>query len=142
MKNNIIGAASALLLLFLIISGAFADIVNFFLWLFCLQNSSPEVSLAGEITVRVLTFFVSYGLVGVIFTALGWFNSKVMSICYFIISTLAGFLIVRAVWAFEQYTKIIIIIFASILGAVLLFFTIYAISKNRKKNKSEDKEDE
>ena len=142
MNNKLFGVISTLLLIIIIISGAFSDIVNFFLWLFLLQNSSPDVSLEGEIVVRVLTFFVSYGLVGVIFTTFGFFNSKLMSISYFIVSTLIGFLIARAVWAFEQNIKIINIIFASIIVATIVFFIIYCIAKKRRKNKIGGEKDE
>ena len=90
MKNKIIGIISPVVLLLLLCSGALVDIVNFFAWLFTLKYSAPETSIAGGIIVRVLTFLISYGLVGIMFSALGWFNSKAMKFFYFIISTLAG----------------------------------------------------
>ena len=47
------------------------------------------------------TFAISYTLVGIIFNALGWFNSKIMSIAYFVISTLLGFALVYVVMLIE-----------------------------------------
>ena len=92
------GAIAGIVILLLLCSGAFSDIARFFAWLFTLQYSQPETSVAGGIVVRILTFVVSYSLVGVIFNALGWFNSKAMSIVYFVISTLLSFALAYLVW--------------------------------------------
>ena len=107
MKKEIVGIISSIVLLLLLCSGAFADILRFFAWLFTLQYSQPDTSIAGDIVVRVLTFLVSYGLVGLIFNVQGWFNIKAMSAVYFIISTLLGFPLAYVVWVIEQYILII-----------------------------------
>lgn len=110
------GIIASIVLLLLLCSGIFADIVNFFLWLFTLQYITPETSIAGSIIVKILTFAVSYTLVGIIFNSLGWFNSKIMSIAYFIISTLLGFALSYVVMLIETHLLAIGII----LGAILL----------------------
>ena len=92
------------------------DIIEFFTWLFMLQYQTPEISIVGDITVRFLTFAVSYTLVGLIFTSLGWFNSKVMSLVYFIISTLLGFVLAYIVMLIETHLLVIGIT----LGVILL----------------------
>ena len=133
MKKEIAGIISSIVLLLLLCSGAFADIFRFFAWLFTLQYSAPEVTIAGGIIVRVLTFLISYGLVGVLFTALGWFNSKAMKIVYFVISTLLGFVIAYIVWGIEQYILIISIVMGIIVLGVITYFVIKAILDKKKK---------
>lgn len=97
------GLLASIVLLLLLCSGIFADIIKFFTWLFTLQYITPETSIAGSIIVKVLTFAVSYTLVGLIFNSLGWFNSKVMSVVYFIISTLLGFVLAYIVMLIETH---------------------------------------
>ncbi len=127
MKKQISGAVSAIIFLLLLSSGIFVDFIKFMLWLFKLQYSAPETSLAAGIGVRVLTFLVSYSLVGFIFKSIGLFDSKLMSLVYFVISTLLGFLLAYIVWIIETY----IIVVGIILSIILLIIFLLLI-KNRK----------
>ena len=141
MKGKIISLAVSGVLLLLLCSGAFADIIKFFAWLFTLQYSAPETSIAGGIIVRILTFVVSYSLVGLIFNALGWFNSKIMSVAYFIISALLGFAIAYLVWSIEQYILIIGIVLGVIAVAAVAAFVVFLVVGNKKsKEKGKDEE--
>ena len=97
------GLVAGLVLLFLLCSGIFVDIIEFFTWLLMLQYASPDTSIAGDVVVRILTFAVSYTLVGIIFNSIGLFNGKIMSITYFIISTLVGFVLAYIVMLIETY---------------------------------------
>ncbi len=135
------GAIAGIVLLLLLCSGAFSDIARFFAWLFTLQYSQPETSVAGGIVVRILTFVVSYSLVGVIFNALGWFNSKAMSIVYFVISTLLSFALAYLVWTIEQYILIIGIIFGIIaIFAIAFLIAWFAFLRKKLEKKTEDQE--
>ena len=134
------GIIASIVILLLLCSGAFADILNFFAWLFTLQYSQPDTSIAGGIIVRILTFVVSYSLVGVIFNAFGWFNSGIMKIAYFIISTLLGFVIAYIVWGIEQYILIIGIVMGVIVLAAMAYFVIRAILDKKKKTEAEEDE--
>lgn len=138
MKRKIAGIISSIVLLLLLCSGAFADIIRFFAWLFTLQYSAPETSIAGGIIVRVLTFLISYGLVGVLFSAFGWFDSKVMRIVYFIISTLVTFALEYLVWTIETYIIVIGIVMGIIMAGVIIFFVVNYILKKRKKTGNKD----
>ena len=138
MKGKIIGSLVSIIILILLCSGAFADILRFFAWLFTLQYSQPDTSIAGGIVVRVLTFLVSYGLVGLIFNALGWFNNKIMSIAYFIISTLLGFALSYVVWMTEQYILIIGIVLGAVVVCIIVFLIVNQILKNKKAKIQED----
>lgn len=141
MKRQLIGILSANVLLLLLCSGALADIVRLFAWLFTLQYSHPDTSIACGIIVRVLTFVVSYSLIGIIFNVLGWFNSKIMSITYFVISTLFGFATAYVVWAIEQY----ILIIGIVLGVIVVLAIALLIAKlilNKKADKTANSEKE
>ena len=138
--KKLVGIVSTIILLLLLCSGAFANIVRFFAWLFTLQYSAPETSIAGGIVVRVLTFLVSYSLVGVIFNTIGLFNSKAMSVAYFIISTLLGFALAYLVWTIEQYILIIGIVFGAIVLLVIAFLIVWlSFLKKKLDQKSEDR---
>ena len=126
------GLLGSIVLLLLLCSGIFADIVKFFTWLFTLQYITPETSIAGSIIVKVLTFAVSYTLVGLIFNSKGWFNSKLMSIAYFIISTLLGFVLAYIVMLIEKHLLVIGII----LGVILIASSIILIINHIQKLKS------
>lgn len=131
-----------LLVIFLILvcTGIFSKCVDIFTWLFMLNYNGPEISIVGNIIVRVLTFAVSYIVVGLIFKLLGWFNGKAMSIVYFVVSTLIGFILAYAVWLVEEYYLILIIIFGSVLVVTI---TILIIMRTRgKKQENPDKMDE
>ncbi len=127
---------AGILILLLLCSGIFVDILKFFAWLFTLQYSQPDTSVAGGIIVRVLTFVVSYGLVGLIFNSLGWFNSKIMSIMYFIISTLLGFALAYVVMIIEKYIVVIGIVLGIITLGLVVFFIVRTIIENKKESKT------
>ena len=141
MKKEIVGIISSIVLLLLLCSGAFADILRFFAWLFTLQYSQPDTTIAGGIVVRVLTLLVSYGLVGLIFNVLGWFNSKAMSAVYFIISTLLGFALAYVVWVIEQYILIIGILLGVILAVIIIYIVVRIILSKKTKEESDEQTD-
>lgn len=126
------GILVSIILLLLLCSGIFADILNFLTWLFTLQYIAPETSIAGSIIVKILTFAVSYTLVGIIFNALGWFNSKLMFITYFIISTLLGFDLAYVVMLIETHLlEIGIILGIILLLAISTIIGIKICNKNK-----------
>lgn len=139
--KKLVGIVSTIILLLLLCSGAFADVARFFAWLFTLQYSAPDTSIAGGIVVRILTFLVSYSLVGVIFNAIGLFNSKVMSVAYFIISTLLGFALAYLVWTIEQYILIIGIIFAAIVILAVVFLIVWFTFLKKKIEKQTERQE-
>lgn len=141
MKRQLLGILSVIVLLLLLCSGALTGIVRFFARLFTLQYSQPETSVAGGIVARILTFVASYSLVGVIFKALGLFNSKAMSIVYFVISTLLSFFLAYLVWTIEKYISIIRIIFGIIAIFAIAFLIVwFAFLRIKLEKKTEDQE--
>lgn len=83
---------------------------NIFIWLFTLSMTQSSVSIAGEIFVKVTTFAISYSVVGAIFRAIGWFDSDIMKVAYFVISTIVSFVLCYIVMIFETHLLLIAII--------------------------------
>ena len=81
----------------------FEWICNFFAWLFMLNMTSSEVSLGGAIAVRIVTFAISYAIVGALFDWLGLFNSRAMHLVYFIISTIISYVLCYIVMLIETH---------------------------------------
>ena len=122
-----------IVLLLLLCSGFFVDFIEFFTWLFTLQYIAPDTSIFGNIIVRILTFAVSYTLVGIIFNTLGWFNRKIMSIAYFVVSTLLGFALAYVVMLIEEHLLEIGVVLSVIFTiAVVVIIFIIINNKNNK----------
>lgn len=126
------GILASIILLLLLCSGIFVDIIEFFTWLFTLQYITPETSIAGSIIVKILTFAVSYTLVGIIFNALGWFNGKIMSLAYFIVSTLLGFVLAYIVMLIETHLLAIGITLGFILLVAIAIIVFLAIKDKKR----------
>lgn len=109
MKNKILGVIGLVAFVAMINSGIFEVIVKFFTWLLMLNFTQSDVSIAGEIFVRIATFGISFASVGVIFNLLGWHNKDVMSLTYFVISTIVSFGLCYVVMLIETHSKYILI---------------------------------
>ena len=131
--KRLLGFLAGIVLLLLLCSGIFVDNIEFFTWLFTLQYITPETSVAGSIIVKILTFAVSYTLVGIIFNALGWFNSKIMSIAYFVISTLLGFALAYVVMLIETHL-LEIGITLGVIFVLSIAVIIFIATKNKRKD--------
>ena len=138
--KKIVGSLSAILIIILLCSGFFTYLVEFFTWLFILDYSAPPISIAGEIIVRVLSFVVTYELVGIVFGVLGFYNSKFMKIMYFVFSTLISFVLTYIVWTIETYLLVICIVLGIVFVLVTgLIITFYFLNKE-KENGVEDED--
>ena len=108
------GLISLIFILIASSNGWIEPIINFFsdifIWLITLNMTQSSVSIVGEIFVKVATFAVSYATVGAIFRAIGWFDSDIMKIAYFVISTLVSFVLCYIVMIFETHLLLIAII--------------------------------
>ena len=90
--------------------------------------TKPSISIFADIFVRVATFLISYETVGAIFKKCG---SNIMSLAYFIISTLVSFVLCYIVMLIETYMLLISII----LGVILLLsigFNLFMYIRGRK----------
>lgn len=132
MKKALGSVAALIIFVFLCTSGLFEGITNFFVWLVTLNMTQSSVSTVGEIFVKVATFAITYTVVGIIFNAIGWFDSDAMKIVYFIISTLISFALCYVVMIFETHLLLLSIIFGVILVAVIAFFIITGIRSREK----------
>lgn len=123
--KKVLGSIAALIIfVFLCTSGLLEDITNFFVWLVTLNMTQSSISIVGEIFVKVATFAITYTVVGIIFNAIGWFDSNAMKIAYFIISTLVSFALCYVVMIFETHLLLFAILFGVIIMTVIAFFII------------------
>jgi len=131
--KSIIGG---IIVLILIATGLFSFLLEFTgefikltLWLFQLSLTDFGLSPFAEIGIKLLTFVLSYTIVGIVFNALGFFDSDIMKIVYFIASTLIGFALSAVIMFLQEH---IIIISWSILGiTIITIFTILLLIKKR-----------
>lgn len=128
----ILGFVFIFLFCWLVESGIFGNIVNFFTWLLTYNYSDNGLNNAFTLISKLMIFGITYPLVGFIFSALGWFNSKIMSIVYFVLSTLLAMLICPVLKLIQDNIVtigiILLVIFVVLIG--LLVF-IYFKDKNK-----------
>lgn len=74
-----------------------------FIWLFTLSMAQSSVSIAGEVFVRTATFAISYFAVGALFRTIGWFDSNIIKIAYFVVSTIVSFVLCYIFIIFETH---------------------------------------
>ena len=141
MKNKAIAIAVFLLAIFVLTSGLFGGFVDFLVWLVTLNMTQSSVSIAGEIFVKVATWAISYSAVGLLFNALGWFNSDAMKIVYFVISTIVSFALCYVVMILERYLLYIVIAACVLLVAVIAAIVIFYF-KGKRKVKTADNQNE
>ena len=132
MKAKIIGFISLIAFIFFCTSGLFTEIVDFFVWLVTLNASQSPVSATGEIFVKIASFVISYTIVGIVFNAIGWFDSDVMKVAYFIVSTLVSFALCYVVMLLETYLLYIAIILGAVLIGVICVMIFMNIREKRK----------
>jgi hypothetical protein len=132
--DQIKSALGAILLLILIATGVFGyllefagDFIKFILWLFQLSLTDFGLSPFVEILVKAFTFILSYALVGLIFNLLGFFNSKIMSFAYFVVSTLVWFGISATIMFFQENIIVISWIIISVFSICLISFVAYKL---------------
>ena len=130
MKSKIAGILALIIFVFFITSGLFEGIMNFFVWLVTLNATQSSISAAGEIFVKIASFVVSYTAVGILFNAIGWFNSDAMKFVYFIVSTLVSFALCYVVMLFLTYL-LYIAIGLGVLLLLIIGFIIVLCFKNR-----------
>lgn len=131
MKGRIAAIITFLLFIFVFTSGLFEGIVNFLTWLVTLNMTQSNISMAGEIFVKIATWIISYTVVGMIFHALGWFDSDAMKFVYFVISTLVSFALCYIVMLLETYL-LYIVIGLGVLLAIVIILAIVLYIRHRK----------
>lgn len=138
MKGKIISILAFFALIFVLTSGVFESVANFLVWLVTLNMTQSNVSIVGEIFVKIATWAISYIMVGLLFNSLGWFNSDAMKIAYFIISTLISFALCYVVMLLETYLLYIVMV-AVLLLAVLVGILIFSYIRRKRNNLNHNK---
>lgn len=138
MKGKISALIGLIVLIFLCTSGLIEPITKVFVWLITLDSKSPDISVFGQLIVKYGTWLITYSIVGVIFNALGWFNSTTMRIVYFIISTVISFLLSWLIMVLENYLLIIAIIIGIILIVLFGIAITTVVIRKKKDSKKEE----
>lgn len=132
--DQIKSALVGVLFLVLIATGIFGylldftgEFIDFIFWLFQLSLTDFGLSPFVEILVKSFTFILSYALIGVIFNLLGFFNSKIMSFAYFVISTLVWFGVSATIMFFHENIIIISWIVISVFSICLILVAVYKL---------------
>ncbi len=137
MRGKISAFIGLIVLIFLCTSGLIEPITKVFVWLITIDSNSPDISIFGQLVAKYGTWIITYSLVGVLFNALGWFNSTAMKIVYFILSTIISFLLSWLIMILESYLWIIAIVIGVILVIGLGVFVTLLIYNKKKKAKDE-----
>lgn len=117
-----------LILLIVVFSGLWKPLISVITWLVTQNMKDSGLSIAGEIFVKVATWLISFGLVGIVFNAIGHYNKARMSAAYTIISLIVSLALSYVVMILEKYFIIVLIAVTVILVAVILL-TIYLRKK-------------
>ena len=134
--NDFKSIIGGIILLILITTGVFSflleltgEFIKLTLWLFQLSLTDFGLSPVMEVIIKLLTFIISYALVGIIFSALGLFDSDVMKYVYFVVSTLIGFALSAVIMFLQEH---IIMISWSILGiSIISIISVSLVIKRR-----------
>lgn len=133
MKGKISAFIGLVVLIFLCTSGLIEPITKVFVWLITIDSNSPDISIFGQLVAKYGTWIITYSLVGVLFNALGWFNSTAMKIVYFILSTIISFLLSWVIMILENYLLVIVIVIGVLLIIGLgILITLFIYSKKKR----------
>ena len=146
MKDNLKSILLKILAVVLLFSGAigviatffaelFAKILKFAAWLFLLEYTQSEISLVGEIVVRVLTFAITFVLMKFIFGRKG---NSIKETVRWVISTIVSFGLSYIVMLFEQHIVTVFIVLISVAVAIVaVWLTVHFVRKKKEKAKLE-----
>ncbi len=140
MKNKIAGIVGLIVVIFLFTSGLFGWCTSVFVWLITLNNSSPSISVFGQLFVKYATWIVAFSMVGIIFKRLNWFNSDAMKLVYFIISTIISFVLSYVVMVLEDYVIYVAMVLGTLILTLIVIIIILYIKRRKQKNKGENDE--
>ena len=118
------------------------SVSRFFAWYILLNFDESPLSLAGQITCRLLTLFFSFSLVGYFFSEINWFRGWAMRIAYFVVSLVISAFLSVIIMLFERHMLLIcvILIVVSVICIVLLYLQKKKKAKNRPRRLSSEKD--
>ena len=110
----------------------FETLINVFSWIIVLNLKTPTISIISQIIVKYGTWIITYSLVGAMFKFFGLFESKIMRIAFFVLSTIISFALSWVFMILENYLMIIAIIIGSlILAALVVIIIMFVLYKKR-----------
>jgi len=109
--------------------GCFMELLK---WLFTINMTNFGLSVNFEIFIKVLTFIISFALVAVVFNFLDIFESNIMKVAYFVISSIVGFVLSYLIYTIQANKNLIIITILVIFVMLLLFQILYFLLFKKK----------
>ena len=107
-------------------------VTKLLVWLVKINFDESPLSITGQIVCRVLSFAVSFCLVGAIFQGIGWFNSKAMRIAYFFVSLAVSFVLSYIIMVYEQHTVLFCVMMAVVTAVAIAVILVCRKSSENK----------
>ena len=102
-----------------------------FIWIFSLNYNSPDISVGGQIFVKIMCPVISFAVVGLIFKLLGLFDSIIMKAVYFVISSILSFGLSWIIMLIEKYSLLITIVLGILtFSSIIIIFVRLKILGN------------
>ena len=114
---------------------------DFFLWLVFVDNMDLGIPLWAEIVIKSISCALAFSAVGLLFNLTGWFNSNIMSVCYFIISILLGAVLSLALYCFANYWLAIFIVSLALLVCVIIIWVLVYIRRRKRLRKEKEQKE-
>jgi hypothetical protein len=112
-------------------SGIIQWLGEFLTWYINYQVTTSDLNNAFVLISKILTWIISYSAVGLIFNLLGWFNSKVMSTVYVIVSFFINIALTLFLKFVQDYAWIIGIVFLFITSLLIIVVIINLIKEQK-----------
>lgn len=111
---------------------ALEEVIQFIYWLFSIRMTDFGLLPSVEIIIKITTFVISYLLVGIFFNFLDLFESNLMKIAYFILSTIIGFILSYVIYIIqENITAIAIGTISLLILSIILYILLGRIRRNK-----------
>ncbi|HOJ44626.1 MAG TPA: hypothetical protein PK340_01125 [Bacilli bacterium] len=113
-------------------SGLLIWLRDFLIWYINFMVTASTLNNVFVLIGKILTWVISYFLVGVIFNKLGWFNSKVMHITYVVIAFIINIFLTIILMFVQEYAVWIVSGLIIIAICLIIFVVVYAIRENKR----------
>lgn len=128
------GIVTLIIIIWIFQSGIIEWISTFLSWYIHFRVTTSNLNNIFVLLCKILTWVISYGIVGLIFNSIGLFNSKAMSITYIILSFFINIALTLVLKFLQDYAWIIGIILIIATVCLLLVLIIRKVSNSKRGN--------
>lgn len=138
--KKILAPLSGILVLCILVwfsqSGIIKQLSEFFTWYINYKVTTSDLNNIFVLIGKILTWVISYSAVGLIFNFIGWFNSKIMSGVYFVISFFVNIFLTLLLKFIQDYAWIMGIVLIMIAVGLLIVVFINLSNENKEGEKA------